>query len=58
MHPIDLMHPAGLPGTRRPAVIRPEGLSIRAEEGNLRFSFALPKGSYATVVLREFQKTD
>jgi tRNA pseudouridine13 synthase len=45
------------PGTRRPYLIWPEGLRIADEPEGLRLEFTLPSGSYATVVLREFQKT-
>jgi tRNA pseudouridine13 synthase len=46
------------PGTRRPYLIWPEDLAISAEPEGIRLAFTLPSGSYATVVLREFQKTD
>jgi tRNA pseudouridine13 synthase len=45
------------PGTRRPYLIWPEGLKISAEPAGIRLEFSLPSGCYATVVLREFQKT-
>ncbi len=45
------------PGTRRPYLIWPEGMKISSEPEGLRLEFTLPSGSYATVVLREFQKT-
>ena len=48
---------AKLKGTRRRAVLRLEGLTITPEERGIRFGFALPKGSFATVLLREFRKT-
>lgn len=41
------------PGTRRPYLIRPKGMSVTAEPIGLRFEFTLPAGAYATVVLRE-----
>lgn len=41
-------------GTRRPYAIRPDNLSISAEEPGLRFRFTLPPGAYATTLLREF----
>jgi tRNA pseudouridine13 synthase len=44
------------PGTRRPYLIRLEDLGITQEREGIRFAFTLPSGSYATVVLREFQK--
>ena len=48
---------AKLKGTRRRAVLWPEGLSLEPAEQGIWFSFALPKGSFATVLLREFRKT-
>lgn len=43
-------------GTRRPILLRTE-LSIEvADEEALEFSFALPNGAYATVLLREYMK--
>jgi tRNA pseudouridine13 synthase len=46
------------PGTRRPYLIWPDDLRITAEPDGIRLEFTLPSGSYATVVLREFQKND
>lgn len=48
----------GVKGSRRVARLMPDGLKIEPGEGGLWFKFALPKGSYATVVLREFMKND
>jgi tRNA pseudouridine13 synthase len=48
---------AGLPGTRRAAWIYPAELALEAGPDGLWVVFALPKGSYATVVLREFTKS-
>jgi tRNA pseudouridine13 synthase len=45
------------PGTRRPYLIWLEDLKISGEPEGVRLEFTLPSGSYATVVLREFQKT-
>ena len=45
------------PGTRRAYLVWPEGLAIWAEPAGIRLEFSLPSGCYATVVLREFQKT-
>lgn len=47
---------ARLQGSRRPARIRPEEVSLQPEEGGLWLSFRLPKGAYATVLLREVMK--
>jgi len=47
------------PGTRRVARIRPEEVSVSLESSDcLRLTLTLPKGAYATVVLRELQKPD
>ncbi|SEH11393.1 tRNA pseudouridine13 synthase [Natronorubrum sediminis] len=42
-------------GTRRAMLVRTD---LRLESDPLTLSFALPKGSYATVVLREYLKVD
>ncbi|WP_348612887.1 tRNA pseudouridine(13) synthase TruD [Halobaculum rarum] len=44
-------------GTRR-AVALPTDLTVSEEEGDPVFEFALPSGSYATVLLREYLKCD
>lgn len=43
-------------GTRRPYLILPGDLEVSEEPEGLRFRFTLPSGSYATILLREFQK--
>lgn len=43
-----------LPGARRPLRVIPEDLKIEFQDGDPVFSFYLPSGSYATVLLREF----
>ena len=43
-------------GTRRPLLVFPGNLSVRAEQDGLRFRFELPKGSYGTVLMREFTR--
>jgi tRNA pseudouridine13 synthase len=40
-------------GTRRPFVVRPQELTVRAEPAGLRWEFALPPGVYATTLFRE-----
>ncbi|MBX0286210.1 tRNA pseudouridine(13) synthase TruD [Halomicroarcula sp. F28] len=44
-------------GTRRAVQVRTE-LSVERDGDDLTFEFSLPKGSYATVLLREFRKND
>jgi tRNA pseudouridine13 synthase len=44
------------PGTRRRAILYLNDLSIQADPGGLLFSFTLPSGAYATVVMREFTR--
>ncbi|WP_324663231.1 tRNA pseudouridine(13) synthase TruD [Haloarcula sediminis] len=44
-------------GTRRAVQVRTD-LGVRRDGDALTFEFALPKGSYATVLLREFRKND
>jgi tRNA pseudouridine13 synthase len=45
-------------GDRRPSRLLLEDVEVREEEGALVVAFMLPKGSYATVVLRELMKVD
>ena len=45
---------AGLPGARRAAWLYPRALGLEAVPEGLWVSFELPKGSYASVGLREF----
>jgi len=42
-------------GTRRAILVRTD---LRVERDPLTFAFSLPKGSYATVLLREYLQTD
>jgi tRNA pseudouridine13 synthase len=41
-------------GTRRPMFIRPEGLGVEVTPDGILLDFILPKGCYASVLLREF----
>ena len=43
-------------GTRRAILLRTD-LDVAFDDGDPRFEFALPSGSYATVLLREFSKS-
>ena len=45
-------------GARRAYLLFIEKLDILPETDGLRFEFTLPKGSYATVLMREFMKID
>jgi tRNA pseudouridine13 synthase len=45
-------------GTRRRAIVFVDDLLIEPVEDGLRFQFTLPAGTYATTLLREFQKHD
>ncbi len=47
-----------LPGTRRHNLIYVKDLLAAAEPDGLRLSFTLPAGSYATMLLREFTRSD
>lgn len=44
------------PGTRRAYLVWPSDLVVTEEPEGVRLEFVLPSGSYATIVLREFQK--
>ncbi|MEA2063881.1 MAG: tRNA pseudouridine(13) synthase TruD [Gemmatimonadota bacterium] len=47
-----------LPGARRPLRIPLSDISLHQEEDSLLVEFFLPKGAYATIVLREICKND
>jgi tRNA pseudouridine13 synthase len=47
-----------LQGTRRHNLVYVDDLAADVESDGLRLSFTLPAGSYATVLLREFMKTE
>lgn len=55
--PADLA-PIRLEGTRRAARVFVADLAISPTPAGLKFSFSLPKGSYATVLLSEFTRED
>lgn len=54
----DMFRKARLDGTRRAARLFVEDLRIEPHDLGLVFTFSLPKGSYATTVLREFTKDE
>ncbi|MCP4748892.1 MAG: tRNA pseudouridine(13) synthase TruD [Desulfobacteraceae bacterium] len=45
-------------GSRRPAIVFMDDLNIRETDDGLIFSFSLPSGSYATIVMREFIRSE
>ncbi len=47
-----------LKGSRRPGRLLVGRVAIAEHPQGLEFSFALPKGAYATVLMREFMKTE
>jgi len=49
---------ARLDGSRRPARLFLDDLSMEPHPDGLLFMFTLPKGAYATTVLREFMKAE
>ncbi len=53
-----LRHKKLTQGSRRPYRVLVETLDIEPVEGGLRFDFTLPKGVYATCLLRELMKSD
>ena len=55
---VDMLRRARLDGSRRPAKLFISDLTVRPDPVGLSFSFSLPKGAYATTVLREFIKAD
>lgn len=61
--PADALRRSRLPGTRRPARLHPTEFSVSSaspgdpESSALTLTFGLPKGAYATTVLREIMKT-
>lgn len=55
---VELPDPYRSAGTRRAILVRTDLSMTQADDGDLVASFSLPKGSYATVLLREFLKCD
>jgi tRNA pseudouridine13 synthase len=49
---------ARVSGTRRLGRLLVDDLTITAHENGVRLSFRLPKGAYATTVMREFMKSE
>jgi tRNA pseudouridine13 synthase len=47
-----------LDGSRRLARLRPLEVEVTSEPGALALAFFLPKGAYATVLLRELRKEE
>jgi len=54
----EMLRQARLDGSRRPARLFLSDLSIEPHPDGLLFTFTLPKGAYATTVLRESMKTE
>ncbi len=54
----EMLRRARLDGSRRPARLFLNDLRIEAHPDGLLFTFTLPKGAYATTVLREFMKAE
>jgi tRNA pseudouridine13 synthase len=54
----EMLRQARLDGSRRPARLLLSDLCIEPRPDGLLFTFSLPKGTYATTVLREFMKTE
>lgn len=55
----DLPEPYHSGGSRRAVLVRPDvDVEVQPSSGDVTVEFALPKGSYATVLLREYLKCD
>jgi len=54
----DMLERERLSGSRRRARLLLDDLEVEEHPNGLLFTFSLPKGSYATTVLREFMKGD
>ncbi len=55
---IDMFRKHKAQGSRRTAQVFLNDLSIQPHPDGLQFMFTLPKGAYATTVMREFMKTE
>ncbi len=55
---VEMLRRARLDGSRRTARLLLSDLQIEPHPDGLLFTFSLPKGGYATTVLREFMKTE
>jgi tRNA pseudouridine13 synthase len=54
---VESLSRARLSGSRRDARLFVKDLTIETHPKGLSFTFALPKGAYATTVMREFMKS-
>ena len=54
----EMLRRARLDGSRRVARLLLDDLSVEPHAEGLLFTFTLPKGAYATTLLREFMKPD
>jgi tRNA pseudouridine13 synthase len=54
----EMLRKAKLEGTRRPARLNLRDIEVQPHTEGLLLKFSLPKGAYATGVLREFTKTE
>jgi tRNA pseudouridine13 synthase len=54
----EMLRRAHLDGSRRPARLLVADLVIEPHPDGLAFAFTLPKGAYATTLLREFRKSE
>ena len=55
---LDQLAKARLMGSRRPGIVRLDDIGIEPAAEGMVFTFNLPKGGYATVLLDEFMKTE
>ena len=55
---MEQLEKSGVLGNRRPGRIFPNKLSVKEHEDGIKVEFFLPKGSYATILLREIMKIE